>query len=234
MQTRWEEYRRRLKALMLEGKTKAEAHLIALPEHEARIARRKLEIQIEKERAAAQAKTCQICGRPIFAESGVIAHHGYQRPGDGWQTASCPGARELPYEVSRERLGWYVGILYDTQMRHVLDLSKIQTETVSIRVEWEENELPNRFRKVTKSTVVTRETFDEVMRMFPNCAAQLKKRTYEFPYVANFDKVKADAIKHTEQQIKYFADAHREQAQRWYDWKQTHQWNTIEKFWVRT
>lgn len=52
----------------------------------------------------ARRRTCQICGRPIYAEVGVIAHHGYERPGLGWQTASCPGARELPFEVSRDVL----------------------------------------------------------------------------------------------------------------------------------
>ncbi len=44
--------------------------------------------------------TCQICGRDIKAKHGVIAHHGYQRPGSGWQTESCFGARRPPYEVS--------------------------------------------------------------------------------------------------------------------------------------
>lgn len=44
--------------------------------------------------------TCQICGRPIKAKDGIIAHHGYKRPGDGWQTASCAGARHKPYEIS--------------------------------------------------------------------------------------------------------------------------------------
>lgn len=44
--------------------------------------------------------TCQICARPILSKLGLIAHHGYQRPGGGWQTASCIGARHLPYEVS--------------------------------------------------------------------------------------------------------------------------------------
>lgn len=46
--------------------------------------------------------TCQICARAIKANTGIIAHHGYQRPQyQGWQTASCDGARQLPYEVSR-------------------------------------------------------------------------------------------------------------------------------------
>lgn len=44
--------------------------------------------------------TCQICGREIKAKRGRIAHHGYKRPHIGWQTASCLGARGLPYEVS--------------------------------------------------------------------------------------------------------------------------------------
>lgn len=46
--------------------------------------------------------TCQICGRPIKANTGKIAHHGYKRPhrGSGWQTRSCMGARHLPYEQS--------------------------------------------------------------------------------------------------------------------------------------
>lgn len=45
--------------------------------------------------------TCQICGRPIkIGKGGLISHHGYKRPGYGWQTSSCRGARELPYEIS--------------------------------------------------------------------------------------------------------------------------------------
>jgi hypothetical protein len=48
--------------------------------------------------------TCQICGRQIKANTGTIAHHGYQRPGGGWQTASCMGAKYLPYEQSCDRI----------------------------------------------------------------------------------------------------------------------------------
>lgn len=47
---------------------------------------------------------CQICGRLVQAKTGVIAHHGYSRPGDGWQTASCFGARYRPYEVACDAL----------------------------------------------------------------------------------------------------------------------------------
>lgn len=48
--------------------------------------------------------TCQVCARPIQAKTGKIAHHGYKRPGQGWQTASCFGARYRPYEVASDAL----------------------------------------------------------------------------------------------------------------------------------
>jgi hypothetical protein len=50
-----------------------------------------------------QTTHCQICGRDIKSAPGLIAHHGYRRPG-GWQTPSCPGARRLPYEISCDAL----------------------------------------------------------------------------------------------------------------------------------
>lgn len=53
---------------------------------------------------AKRCATCQICGRAILANTGTIANHGYERPGDGWQTASCSGAKCLPYEVSKDEL----------------------------------------------------------------------------------------------------------------------------------
>jgi hypothetical protein len=57
--------------------------------------------------------TCQICAREIKAGDGLIAHHGYKRPGHGWQTASCMGAKFAPYEVSRDRLPAVVRVVTD-------------------------------------------------------------------------------------------------------------------------
>jgi hypothetical protein len=56
---------------------------------------------------------CQICARPIRANAGVIAHHGYKRPrrGSGWQTRSCLGARYEPYEVSSARIPYVIGLV---------------------------------------------------------------------------------------------------------------------------
>lgn len=49
--------------------------------------------------------TCQVCERLIGVKVGVIAHHGYERPDQGYQTASCHGARRLSWEVDRSALG---------------------------------------------------------------------------------------------------------------------------------
>ena len=56
-------------------------------------------------------KTCACCFRPIAVQSGTMAHHGYERPGDGWQTASCAGIRFKPLEVSSEGLEWLISTL---------------------------------------------------------------------------------------------------------------------------
>lgn len=45
-------------------------------------------------------KTCACCFRPIAVVAGTMAHHGYKRPGNGFQTNSCPGVRFQPLELS--------------------------------------------------------------------------------------------------------------------------------------
>lgn len=58
-------------------------------------------------------KTCPCCFRPIAVVREKMAHHGYTRPGQGWQTASCPGVRFKPLEVSSEGLEWLITTLRD-------------------------------------------------------------------------------------------------------------------------
>lgn len=57
--------------------------------------------------------TCQICGRAIKANTGLIAHHGYRRPHQYHQTASCFGARHRPYEVAHDAIDEYLVLLDD-------------------------------------------------------------------------------------------------------------------------
>lgn len=58
-----------------------------------------------------QMGTCPVCFRSIAVQNGTMAHHGYKRPALGWQTASCPGIRFRPLEVSNEGLAWLIGAL---------------------------------------------------------------------------------------------------------------------------
>lgn len=53
--------------------------------------------------------TCSCCFRDTAViDTGRMAHHGYERPGDGYQSASCAGVRFPPLEVSTEGLEWLV------------------------------------------------------------------------------------------------------------------------------
>lgn len=51
---------------------------------------------------------CQVCGlgrRGWIANAGRVPHHGYERPGWGYQTDSCAGAMALPYSVLQDPKG---------------------------------------------------------------------------------------------------------------------------------
>jgi hypothetical protein len=70
---------------------------------------------------------CQVCGRVIKSNTGVIAHHGYKREA-GWQSDSCLGARYLPYEESCERLKEVALIVEDYIKTNEAGLEKLLAE----------------------------------------------------------------------------------------------------------
>lgn len=75
-------------------------------------------------------KTCACCFRAIAVmPDGTMAHHGYQRPGDGFQTASCPGIRFRPLEVSNEGLRYIITVCEDQLSRATTALGKSSTIT---------------------------------------------------------------------------------------------------------
>lgn len=53
-------------------------------------------------------RTCPCCFRGIAVTGATMAHHGYQRPGFGYQTSSCPGIRFEPVERSNEGIKWVI------------------------------------------------------------------------------------------------------------------------------
>jgi hypothetical protein len=102
-------------------------------------------------KTTAETKTCQICGRGIKMVRGHIAHHGYQRPGEGWQTASCYGARALPFEVSCDLLRGYVERLA-TSIEEQRAAMLAPVATLSVVVE----------RKYNRNTGKSESTFGDV------------------------------------------------------------------------
>lgn len=51
---------------------------------------------------------CQICAHRQIVQKDVLVLHGYERPGVGSVLGECHGRGFSPYEVSCERLRWYV------------------------------------------------------------------------------------------------------------------------------
>ena len=108
-----------------------------------------------------QRMTCQCCWRLIMAKNGVIAHHGYQRPSEGWQTSSCYGARHLPFEASRDTLGLLITTLENRLLREEQHLVDTMADKTTIRVSWKARTWPH---QETKHVDVTVDTFEAVKK----------------------------------------------------------------------
>ncbi len=55
-------------------------------------------------------KTCPCCFRQIAVRNDKMVHHGFERPGYGYQTQSCWGIRFAPLETSLEGLSWLIDL----------------------------------------------------------------------------------------------------------------------------
>lgn len=179
---------------------------------------------MEAAERAAKAMTCQICGRDILAEGGVIAHHGYERPGDGWQTASCWGARELPYEADRAKLGAWCDALRRELAGLEKSLADQKAERVEYRYYWQEAdpESPRWNRRYTdkKSEPFTRATFAAVMAAVPDSAFHGRGPRE----LVTFDTVKTARIAKTETKRRHVSDNLEFQTRRFDGWEKTHSW----------
>ena len=83
--------------------------------------REEMAIRKSRENPDKVVKTCACCFRPIALAGHTMAHHGYQRPGDGVQTSSCPGIDFKPLEVSSEGLAWLLKV-------HETSLNQLELE----------------------------------------------------------------------------------------------------------
>lgn len=174
----------------------------------------------------ADAMTCQCCERQIFAKLGTIAHHGYERPGYGWQTASCMGAKRLPFEVDRSALGEMIGYLRDRLARAEQHRAAIKAEKAPIVFNYETQLIgPTRnqqfgywieWPKVKHSVEVTRKSY-KAFKAGPG-----KNETYG---IEDFDSYKERHVEGLTRSIKNLRDQINAEQKRYDGWKQTHEWS---------
>jgi hypothetical protein len=174
------------------------------------------QVAVAAERAGHE-MTCQCCGRGIFANGGKIAHHGYQRPGDGWQTASCAGATYLPFEVSRERLGHLIDHLIARKVDLIAARCAVYDEVEPVTHHYSVYDRTVRGGYRSGKVVMTRATYDAVAKLnIDNVFTHRRGETFDTFKIRDLDKRDAN-IRNLRHDITV--------CQTRYDgWKQTHEW----------
>ena len=167
---------------------------------------------------------CQCCGRAILANMGSIAHHGYERPGHGWQSASCMGAKFLPFEVDRARLGEMISFLKDRLVRMEKHRAAIKSEKLPIVFSYESQLIgPSQwqsFGRHVKWPVVKRE-FDVSRESFE---AFKKGPGSSVCYGQDYEDYKAKHVEYLSSQIKNLRQHIAKEQKRYDGWKQSHEW----------
>lgn len=198
--------------------TEAEAKVhIETTYDEKRRRRFRVESRAVKDVDASQTMHCQCCGRAIHAALGTIAHHGYQRPGDGWQTASCFGARRLPWEVDRGALADLIDHLKRTRQRSIAAREGVQAGTIPVTHYYQVYDR-QRSRYESRMLSMTRDTFDEVVRANVD-------DVFKHSYQPKFDEYKARDLDGRDRAIEQLRKDIKEFTVRYDGWKQTHKWN---------
>ncbi|MET4240332.1 hypothetical protein [Bradyrhizobium sp. RT10b] len=179
--------------------------------------------QIEREAAT---MTCQCCGKRYLANTGTIAHHGYQRPGGGWQTASCSGAKFAPFEVSRDRLGVLITGLKNWKASAIESRAKVEAEQEPVRITFTDYTAKADAwgRRPAKSADVTRETFAAIR-------AENEASLRRYSWAHDFDSIKERDLQARAADIKNVTEEIEAQQARFDGWKQTHGWDDTKKEW---
>jgi hypothetical protein len=168
--------------------------------------------------------TCQCCGRKILANLGSIAHHGYERPEQYYQTASCYGAKKNPFEADRAALGEMIGYMRDRLARNEKHRAAIKSEKLPIVFDYESQLIgPSRFQQFgrwTKWPVVKR-SFDVTRESFEAFKAGPGRNS---TYGMDFDAYKARHVEYLSSSIKRLRQHINEEQKRYDGWKQSHEW----------
>lgn len=177
--------------------------------------------------------TCQCCGKRYLANLGTMAHHGYQRPGGGWQTASCYGAKALPFEVDRKILGSMIIALKNFRDRLISTRQEMVDEKHSLSIQytdyskprvWNSRAQQNKHPTVTVSFI--RETFDAEMETHKAGLTRYGNN------IRTFDEIKANDLAQRDGHIAGVEMDIHESQKRFDGWKQTHKWDKASKVWA--
>ncbi len=194
--------------------------IMRTPEEAAEIKAANAKLKAERE---ANTMTCQCCARKFLANMGTIAHHGYQRPGGGFQTASCIGAKHKPFEVARDRLKKHI----DAQKEHLkakkLARDHIHNEHDAIirttQKRAKDAWAPKEYAHIT----VTRDSFD---------GQRDELRTVHHWY-GSYEELKANELDKRDREIKSLKDYILYQTGRYNGWTVTHEWSEAKGTWVK-
>lgn len=168
--------------------------------------------------------TCQCCGGLFLANTGSMAHHGYRRPGEGWQTMSCIGAKSVPFEVGRGRLGEHIEDLKAWEAEAV-ERAAVAGEMLPVTIIYRSHtgQRDHRGRLPMVRLAVTRESFD----VEKTAHADDFKRNG----ITTFAVELADDLARRDREIQGVGDEIRAQQARYDGWRQTHRWDPDASAW---
>lgn len=159
-------------------------------------------------------RTCQCCARAIHANTGLIAHHGYQRPtGWGQQIGSCMGSRFAPFEASRDRLADLIVIIERELAAHNKRAAEIEAESIPLAFHY----TTHGFERLPRFVEITRADFDDVRPAYLREMRQVS--------IHSFDDLKKRRAEETANRIKLTLRELGEQRQRFNRWQQTERWD---------
>lgn len=218
-----------LRGLSFATAAEAQAHINSefRPSYASRL---RIEQRAVKADDTALRMTCQCCAKKYLANLGTVAHHGYQRPGQGWQTASCGGAKCLPFEVSRERLGEVIVSLKRQREEMRNSRAEVDAEVVAINRTIEDASAPKVW-----SHRRHRDVFPDLVLGLTRGNIEDLRAKYSTQFLRNgihsFDDVKARELGHRDHQINGISEYITESETRFAGWVQTHEWNEPTKSW---
>lgn len=171
--------------------------------------------------------TCQCCGGKYLARLGSITHHGYERPGGGYQTASCGGAKFLPFEKDHARLDMLIANLKEQAANLRSNAKKVKGEKVKLSISISDYSKP--VDTYTRKRPLLHLEFD---RAEFSKLAQEHVDNFRRNSISTFDDLKQRKEQDLLRRAKNTDDFRKECEKRRATWKHTHNYNKATKEWV--